>query len=59
VIINNAKAKANADIQNNNAQTQSFYNVVTQQSDAYALLKQSLNMNDQQLIKYIKGQAID
>ena len=59
VAINEADAIAQADVQKNSAAMQSFYDIVTRQSSAYSLLKSSLNMNNDQLVKYVRAQAIN
>jgi hypothetical protein len=59
VVLNNAKAKAEADTKRNEAEMNSFYQVITSQASAYSALKKSLGMNNDQLIQYIKSQAIN
>ncbi len=44
VIVNNADATAQAAVMKNNAAAQSLYNLVSQQSEAYGLLKSELGM---------------
>jgi hypothetical protein len=47
VVVNNATATAEADIQKNQAEMESFYNIVTQQAEAYAKLAESLGLTDE------------
>lgn len=44
--LNQAKAKANTDLTQNKADMDSFYQVVTQQSAAYAMMKDTLSMTN-------------
>ena len=58
VIINKAKAQADADINKNEANMASLHDNIRNQAQAYAGLKSNLAMNNTQLLKYIKSQAI-
>lgn len=58
VVINKAKAQADADINKNDAQMESLQENIKNQAQAYAGLKSNLGMNNTQLLKYIKSQAI-
>lgn len=55
VIINKAKAGAEADIQKNEANMESLKTNIQNQATAYAGLKQNLGMTNKQLLKYIKA----
>lgn len=59
VTLNNAQAKAEAEMERNKAAMNSFENIIVSQANAYSALKTSLNMNNDQLITYIKQQAIN
>ena len=43
----------------NQAEMESFANIITSQASAYSALKTGLGMSNQQLIQYIKSQAIN
>ena len=58
VIINKAKAQAEADIQRNDANMDSLQQNIQNQAAAYATLKTNLVMTNEQLLKYIKSQTI-
>ena len=58
VVINKAKAQADADINKNDAQMESLQENIKNQAKAYAGLKANLGMSNTQLLKYIKSQAI-
>ena len=58
VVINKAKAQADADINKNEAQMASLETNIKNQAQAYAGLKSNLGMTNMQLLKYIKSQAI-
>ena len=58
VVINKAKAQADADINKNEAQMASLEANIKNQAQAYAGLKSNLGMTNAQLLKYIKSQAI-
>ena len=59
VRINQALAAADADVKKNQAEMESFLNIITSQATAYNVLKTGLNMTNNQLIQYIKSQAIN
>ena len=58
VIINNANATAEADKQKSQANMDAFYEVSTQQATAYATLKDTLGLTNEELIGYIKSKLI-
>jgi regulator of protease activity HflC (stomatin/prohibitin superfamily) len=58
VVINEAKAKADADIQRATAAAQSLKEVAVQEASAYAGLKTGLGLTNQELLAYIEGQTI-
>jgi hypothetical protein len=58
VVINKAKAQADADINKNEAQMASLESNIKNQAQAYAGLKSNLAMTNAQLLKYIKSQSI-
>lgn len=59
VIINRAKAQAEADIQRNEGNMDSLSQNIQLQSDAYRGLKTALSMTTDQLLKYIRQQVIN
>lgn len=55
VVINKAKAQAEADIQRNDANMGSLQQNIQNQATAYAILKTNLAMTNTQLLNYIKS----
>lgn len=43
----------------NEADMNSFYQVVSQQSAAYAMLKNTLQMSNEEFLQYMRSQAIN
>ena len=58
VIINKARAEAQANVQRATASAQSFKDVQVKEAEAYAGLKTGLGMSNAQLLNYIEGQTI-
>ena len=58
VVINEAKAKADADVQRATAAAQSLKDVAVQEASAYAGLKTGLGLSNQELLTYIEGQTV-
>ena len=58
IIVNNAKASAQSQLQNNEAQNEAFVSVQSTQTDAYAALKEQLGMTNEELLGYIKATAV-
>jgi hypothetical protein len=58
VVINQARAQAQSEINGNDAQTSSWQVNIQNQATSYAGLKSNLAMTNQQLLTYIKSQVI-
>lgn len=58
VIINQAKAKAEADVQRQTATAQSLKDVALQEASAYAGLKTGMGLTNTELLSYIEAQTV-